>query len=339
MDSANSSSMQSSSGGDEEYESRTDQSISAFLDHHHHQHLSNAPPPPELLHFNNPFLSNYFDNNPLSSSSSSYTFLTQNPSSRPDPTTSQPITASLPPPPPPPPPPPHSNINNSNSNSNMGVVKRSKKRTRASRRAPTTVLTTDTSNFRAMVQEFTGIPAPPLFSNDVVNTRLNTFLGLSPSPSSLSSTSYNLLLRPFAQKLVPTSPLLSSLSSSSSDAVLRTSINNNQLHHCSSGDVFRNIHLQSLLQVPDTNTNPRSDHRNVFTEEFGLGGLQSRDPPSTLTNKDGDNGGYGDSDHHDENPLRLIAENGDSEGMENPTAPRNEGMVESWLCSSTDQRT
>ncbi|KAD7117533.1 hypothetical protein E3N88_04801 [Mikania micrantha] len=37
-----------------------------------------------------------------------------------------------------------------------------KKRSRASRRAPTTVLTTDTSNFRAMVQEFTGIPSPPV---------------------------------------------------------------------------------------------------------------------------------------------------------------------------------
>ncbi|CAH9098626.1 unnamed protein product [Cuscuta europaea] len=36
-----------------------------------------------------------------------------------------------------------------------------KKRSRASRRAPTTVLTTDTSNFRAMVQEFTGIPPFP----------------------------------------------------------------------------------------------------------------------------------------------------------------------------------
>lgn len=39
--------------------------------------------------------------------------------------------------------------------------KNPRKRTRASRRAPTTVLTTDVSNFRQMVQEFTGIPAPP----------------------------------------------------------------------------------------------------------------------------------------------------------------------------------
>ncbi|KAH9605524.1 hypothetical protein KSS87_012400, partial [Heliosperma pusillum] len=36
-----------------------------------------------------------------------------------------------------------------------------KKRSRASRRTPTTVLTTDTNNFRQMVQEFTGIPASP----------------------------------------------------------------------------------------------------------------------------------------------------------------------------------
>ncbi|KAJ0751562.1 putative VQ motif-containing protein [Helianthus annuus] len=44
----------------------------------------------------------------------------------------------------------------------LGVItKNPKKRTRASRRAPTTVLTTDTTNFRQMVQEFTGIPAAP----------------------------------------------------------------------------------------------------------------------------------------------------------------------------------
>ncbi|XP_051143978.1 proline-rich receptor-like protein kinase PERK10 [Andrographis paniculata] len=37
-----------------------------------------------------------------------------------------------------------------------------RKRSRPSRRAPTTVMTTDTANFRAMVQEFTGVPSPPL---------------------------------------------------------------------------------------------------------------------------------------------------------------------------------
>jgi len=43
-----------------------------------------------------------------------------------------------------------------------------RKRSRASRRAPTTLLKTDTSNFRAMVQRFTGIPETP-FGYSAVN--------------------------------------------------------------------------------------------------------------------------------------------------------------------------
>ncbi|KAK9678623.1 hypothetical protein RND81_11G223700 [Saponaria officinalis] len=59
-----------------------------------------------------------------------------------------------------------------------------KKRSRASRRAPTTVLTTDTNNFRQMVQEFTGIPAPP-FSG---RARLDLFGGLGiPFPRTSST--------------------------------------------------------------------------------------------------------------------------------------------------------
>ncbi|KAM0907335.1 hypothetical protein ACQ4PT_016189 [Festuca glaucescens] len=41
--------------------------------------------------------------------------------------------------------------------------KQTRKRHRPSRRPPTTVLTTDASNFRAMVHEFTGFPTPPPF--------------------------------------------------------------------------------------------------------------------------------------------------------------------------------
>ncbi|KAJ1278106.1 hypothetical protein BS78_04G053700 [Paspalum vaginatum] len=41
------------------------------------------------------------------------------------------------------------------------VGKPARRRSRASRRAPVTLLNTDTSNFRAMVQQFTGIPAVP----------------------------------------------------------------------------------------------------------------------------------------------------------------------------------
>ncbi|CAN6217458.1 unnamed protein product [Urochloa humidicola] len=94
----------------------------------------------------------------------------------------------------------------------------SRKRTRASRRAPTTVLTTDTSNFRAMVQEFTGIPSPP-FGAGVAGIGLGgpaaslrtRFDHIFPPPStSLRSGAADAslppyLLRPYPHKL-PTAP-------------------------------------------------------------------------------------------------------------------------------------
>ncbi|MBA0592311.1 uncharacterized protein LOC105763709 [Gossypium raimondii] len=94
---------------------------------------------------------------------------------------------------------------------NNNMVRNSKKRSRASRRAPTTVLTTDTTNFRAMVQEFTGIPAPPFTSSPFPRTRLDLF-GTTSSP--------NYLLRPFAQKLNYPPPLFTS--SSMVDAIAST---------------------------------------------------------------------------------------------------------------------
>ncbi|KAL3715360.1 hypothetical protein ACJRO7_007140 [Eucalyptus globulus] len=42
-----------------------------------------------------------------------------------------------------------------------GVAKPVRRRSRASRRTPTTVMNTDTSNFRALVQQFTGGPTAP----------------------------------------------------------------------------------------------------------------------------------------------------------------------------------
>lgn len=70
-----------------------------------------------------------------------------------------------------------------------------KKRSRASRRAPTTVLTTDTTNFRAMVQEFTGIPPAPFASpSPFQRNRGLDFLG----HRSLSGNPF--LLRPFPHR-------------------------------------------------------------------------------------------------------------------------------------------
>lgn len=84
------------------------------------------------------------------------------------------------------------------------VVKNPKKRTRASRRAPTTVLTTDTTNFRQMVQEFTGIPTAP-FSGSPYSRRLDLFSTGSSIRSAggghLDSLGSLYPLRPSAQKL------------------------------------------------------------------------------------------------------------------------------------------
>lgn len=94
------------------------------------------------------------------------------------------------------------------------LVRNSKKRTRASRRAPTTVLTTDTSNFRAMVQEFTGIPAPPFSAgSSSYSRRLDSIFG--------SGSVYP--LRPSAQKVHHT-PFLSSSSSPSSLLMMSNSV-------------------------------------------------------------------------------------------------------------------
>ncbi|XP_030546625.1 VQ motif-containing protein 22 [Rhodamnia argentea] len=45
-----------------------------------------------------------------------------------------------------------------------GVAKPARRRSRASRRTPTTVMNTDTTNFRALVQQFTGGPSAPFGS-------------------------------------------------------------------------------------------------------------------------------------------------------------------------------
>lgn len=93
-------------------------------------------------------MSNYADFGNFTASSSSPSTTQMNP-----PTTEQGPSSSVPPPP-------------------AAVVKNPKKRTRASHRAPTTVLTTDTTNFRQMVQEFTGIPATPFAAaSPYINSR------------------------------------------------------------------------------------------------------------------------------------------------------------------------
>jgi hypothetical protein len=97
--------------------------------------------------------------------------------------------------------PPVASENRPMATTNSAPTRGPKKRSRASRRPPTTVLTTDTSNFRAMVQEFTGFPAAPFVpASPFVRPRLNTGLGLFQSGSN-SAFGSPYLLRSFQQKL------------------------------------------------------------------------------------------------------------------------------------------
>lgn len=229
MDSGNSGSMQSSSGGDEEYDSRSD-SISAFIN------SSTTPPPPSQHQNPSQFdpLSNFLDSfarspapptmksvlnldstvwtrgqqysgpnctdmgrGVLGSSSLTSPISVFDRSSFPttanvNPSMQLPLGSEN-----------GGRLQPSNDQQQNVSSRNPKKRSRASRRAPTTVLTTDTSNFRAMVQEFTGIPAPPFSSSAFPRARIDLFNSASSMRSALSNPPAlpPYLLRPFAQKL------------------------------------------------------------------------------------------------------------------------------------------
>ncbi|RWV81918.1 hypothetical protein GW17_00056624 [Ensete ventricosum] len=140
----------------------------------------------------------------------------------------------------------------------------SKKRCRASRRAPTTVLTADASNFRAMVQELTGIPS--------FAARLDLFHSAaafrSYSDPPLPASSF-LLPRPFIQKVHSPSFLpISSTSSAhvssavtainsisnattSSDGLPSSSSNSYQLRSSSHILLQREAYMEEQLQDKD----------------------------------------------------------------------------------------
>ncbi|KAM0971258.1 hypothetical protein ACFX13_019473 [Malus domestica] len=299
MDSGNSGSLQSSSGGDDEYDSRAE-SISALLSNppsqlgpmsnpppHHHHHMdplsnmfdplsSRLTNPNPLLNFDMMWSKTLrSDPNPIDLGGLSQPFLT-NPSinqlgqnrgaaaaggggggsstfaALQIPHDHQNISAS-------------SSAPDNQTHNNNGVVRNPKKRSRASRRAPTTVLTTDTTNFRAMVQEFTGIPAPPFSSSSPFpRSRLDLF-GSAAAASSLmrsapggggggglgldAPSSY--LLRPFAQKVThqPPSSLLDPVSSTSTNHNLLNLHNQNP----SSSSSSQVLNFQSLFQSQQQN--------------------------------------------------------------------------------------
>ncbi|KAL0448725.1 UNVERIFIED_CONTAM: VQ motif-containing protein 22 [Sesamum latifolium] len=321
MDSGNSGSLQSSSGGDDEYDSRAAvDSVSAFMGG---GPISNPAPA-----FFDP-LSNYssFLNpsmawprastpaprsdpnpithdiiiNPMLSSTSPFLPAFQQPEAVGVDSRSPTLGGPLPP-----------------QNQNQTAARNPKKRSRASRRAPTTVLTTDTTNFRAMVQEFTGIPAPPFNNSPFQRSRLDLFGTRSTSLDAAHPPPY--LRRPFAQKAQPPLPFLASscnslLRSRAADAMAAssTTTNNNiitttssvsstataassstpqinyQLPLTQSSNLFNlpNPLLTSLLQTnpkfpfsnpPAIGSKPHNSFETLSNDQFGNLGRESHLP-------------------------------------------------------------
>lgn len=180
---------------------------------------------------------------------------------------------------------------NSQSNSNVGnnnaVARNPKKRSRASRRAPTTVLTTDTTNFRAMVQEFTGIPAPPFTSSSPFSRGRLDLFGSGGGTNNMTSTANlfldhpsrqpplpNYLLKPFPQKVSS-----SFLPSSTSNIIGRSCNMSNTITDsgggggggggCSASYTAGNLQQQVLP------SHPQADHLRDHDDD-PLGGLMMK---------------------------------------------------------------
>lgn len=175
-----------------------------------------------------------------------------------------------------------------------GGTRNPKKRSRASRRAPTTVLTTDTTNFRAMVQEFTGIPAPPFTSSPFPRTRLDLFGSgsvLRSGPLDPPPPHHHNLLRPFAQKFQQTTPFVNAASSTSSPPPQNSLLNINQNNPVLSFHSLlqnappkfpilpKNMLEQDQFGLSHGNINVNVNNVNASQ----LGGLPNHHPPTTAT--------------------------------------------------------
>ncbi|XP_019182484.1 PREDICTED: uncharacterized protein LOC109177551 [Ipomoea nil] len=399
MDSGKSGSLQSSSGGDDEYDSRGD-SISALLAQPHHHvvvdcisHHPQPPYPPPHSAANaamyNPLLSKLFeqpllplpgehnstpppavwsktlrpDNNPMLASSNSQQRVSGGGLAGQSAPVSFPLAAEQ-----------HAcgataATGDGRVYDQAHVVRNPKKRARASRRAPTTVLTTDTSNFRAMVQEFTGIPSPPFTSLPFSRTRLDTLAAPSAMRSGAAShfadnirPSPPYLRRPFAQKIQPLHPAfppppsssfppstlvdvlassttnnnnISSGSSITPSTLLGISSNTSQLKMGGFMDAFGSANAAALTALPSLISPRRSETTPASWDGGGFrseNSSTSRQPQSSSNNNI-----FSCTSPAAIGKLTIPATSSNFHGYKSPEnvgASRGEGMVESWICSS-----
>ncbi|KAL3504721.1 hypothetical protein ACH5RR_034562 [Cinchona calisaya] len=228
------------------------------------------------------------------------------------------------------------------------VVKNPKKRTRASRRAPTTVLTTDTTNFRQMVQEFTGIPTAPFSAGSPYSRRFDLF---STGSSNLRSSAthladslgslYNHPLRPSAQKLQLSAPFVVQ-SSDHHLGMPKQPHNHQELLNMQN----QLLSFQPLLQASSSsqaNNNasvPSFDdlglgHHHHENVNANLGGF----PTSSSLNGQENLGGATPNQQITSANYKFNCSGSTSEfhhdkGLETVVASGGEGTVGSWICPS-----
>ncbi|KAL1536717.1 autism susceptibility gene 2 protein [Salvia divinorum] len=295
MDSGNSGSLQSSSGGDEEYESRAADYV--FMTG------SGNPIPNAPAQFIDP-LSGYLQ---LHQNPNSLLLNSSNPlRSDPYPNSMFPVPA------------PFTTASPLSNSHHQQAAPNPKKRSRASRRAPTTVLTTDTTNFRAMVQEFTGIPAPPFnSSSSFPRTRLDFFA--SRSNASLNSAQPPpSRRRPFASTSINYPlPNLFNIPNQNQNQNILTSL------------------LQSNTKFPfPTASKPQNSFQNNDRFVLNHHNQISETLPNLIPS---------DHNHNDFQRNAIGGKIGNfssssTSGFHGGKSPENnvrgEGMVESWICSS-----
>ncbi|KAK4354664.1 hypothetical protein RND71_026858 [Anisodus tanguticus] len=338
MDSGNSGSVQSSSGGeDQEYDSHHGaSSISTFLNSSNHFGSISSSPLPQFLsqqpspfdpHDSQNFNSNFQDssnspyNNDLiwpkdirsdtNNNFNNFGNITSSSSIAPNhqgpyyDSTSIPINSSIVQP------------------NNVG--ENPKKRSRASRRAPTTVLTTDTTNFRQMVQEFTGIPTTP-FTGSTYTRSLDLF---STASSAMKRSTHmdnlgplNTLIRPSTQKVQNSQLMSPFLSSSMIDTLVPT---NNSIVGTTNASTFDQINKSFTSSIPSLVEMRMNHHEQVSANLGGFDQYQC-----------GTFGGDQEQARKYRNISRLSQHNEfnhGEKGFEN-VCTAGEGTVGSWTCPS-----
>ncbi|KAL7089981.1 hypothetical protein ACP275_12G011000 [Erythranthe tilingii] len=339
--SGNSGSLQSSSGGDEEYDSRAAGSIFMNSTTHHPAPphvigpISNQTPPPQPPFFD-PF-SNYMQLhhpnmtwprpaatsfrsdpntiNPMLSGSSHSTHALRQPPAAGEGSNNSGVSAPT--------------VTN-----HAAAARNPRKRSRASRRAPTTVLTTDTTNFRAMVQEFTGVPAPPFIPRgglDLFGPRSTAFE--SPPPY---------LRRPFSQKDQPppqfrassTAPDGGGMGGSSTQSWNLFNVTNPKFvfSNKSSDNMAGNLIPPDQTAAQNNSCNENTDNKNAAAAEAAARwrnnneeGYKPVGGPYNFPATTSMNGNMSYSGEKVPAAENIITARGLSEGM-----------VESWICSSSE---